>query len=58
MEQAKEFGGEPLGEKRVGDYIAAGGTGSNSRGHRKVFLYDPRPYIPFKRIVIRRKATA
>lgn len=57
MEQAKEFGVAPLGEKRVADYIAAGGTGSNSRGHRKVFLYEPRPYIPFKRIVIRRKGT-
>lgn len=56
MEQAKEFGVEPLGEKRVADYIDAGGTGSNSRGHRKVFLYVPRPHIPFKRIVIRQKS--
>lgn len=55
MEQTKEFGVEPLGEKRVADYYAAGGTGGNSKGHRKLFLYHPRPWVPFKRIVIRHR---
>jgi hypothetical protein len=53
MDQTKTFGVEPLGDKRVADYYAAGGTGGNSRGHRKLFLYSPRPWVPFKRIVIR-----
>lgn len=56
MEQTKEFGVEPLGEQRVADYYAAGGTGGNSKGHRKLFLYHPRPWVPFKRIVIRRRS--
>lgn len=55
MEQTKAYGVAPLGEKRVADYYAAGGTGGNSKGHRKLFLYHPRPWVPFKRIVIRRK---
>lgn len=55
MAQTKAFGVEPLGDKRVADYYAAGGTGGNSRGHRKLFLYSPRPWVPFKRIVIRRR---
>ena len=57
MEQTEQFGVAPLGEKRVADYYAAGGTGSNSKGHRKLFLYSPRPWVPFKRIVIRRAGT-
>lgn len=56
MEQAREYGVEALGNRRVADYYAAGGTGSYSRGHHKLFLYSPRPYVPFKRIVIRRRA--
>ena len=55
MEQTESFGVEPLGTKRVADYYAAGGTGGNSKGHRKLFLYSPRPWVPYKRIVIRRK---
>jgi len=55
MDQAKEFGVQPLGEKRVADYYAAGGTGGNSPGHRKIMLYQPRPFVPFKRIIIRRR---
>lgn len=55
MDQTKDFGVAPLGKKRVDDYYAAGGTGGNSKGHRKLFLYSPRPWVPFKRIVIRRK---
>lgn len=55
MDQTKAFGVDPLGDKRVADYYAAGGTGGNSRGHRKLFLYSPRPWVPFKRIVIRRR---
>ena len=55
MEQTEEFGVLPLGEKRVADYYAAGGTGGNSKGHRKLFLYSPRPWVPFKRIVIKRR---
>jgi len=58
MEQTKQWGVEPLGEKRVADYYAAGGTGGNSKGHRKLFLYSPRPWVPYKRIVIRRKVTS
>jgi hypothetical protein len=55
MDQTKAFGVKPLGEKRVADYYAAGGTGGNSKGHRKLFLYSPRPWVPFKRIVIRKR---
>lgn len=55
MEQTKEYGVEPLGEQRVSDYYEAGGTGGNSKGHRKLFLYHPRPWVPFKRIVIRKR---
>ena len=57
MEQNKLFGVEPLGEKRVADYFAAGGTGANSKGRRKLFLYGATPNVPFKRIIIRRRAT-
>lgn len=55
MEQTREYGVEPLGEKRVADYYAAGGTGGNSKGHCKLFLYHPRPWVPFKRILIRHR---
>lgn len=55
MEQTRAFGVAALGDKRVADYYAAGGTGSHSRGHRKLFLYSPRPMVPFKRIVVRRR---
>lgn len=55
MDQARAHGVEPLGEQRVADYYAAGGTGGNSKGHCKLFLYHPRPWVPFKRIVIRHR---
>lgn len=55
MAQTKAYGVEPLGEKRVADYYAAGGTAANSPGRRKLFLYHPRPYVPFKRIAIRHR---
>lgn len=55
MAEAARFGIEPLGDQRVADYYAAGGTGSLSRGHRKPFLYEPRPHVPFQRMFIRRK---
>ena len=55
MAQTEAYGVEPLGERRVADYYAAGGTASNSTGRRKLFLYHSRPHVPFKRIVIRRK---
>jgi len=55
MAQTEAYGVEPLGEKRVADYYAAGGTASNSTGRRKLFLYHPRPHVPFKRIAIRRR---
>jgi hypothetical protein len=55
MAQTEASGVEPLGERRVADYYAAGGTASNSTGRRKLFLYHPRPHVPFKRIAIRRK---
>lgn len=59
MAQTEAYGVEPLGEKRVADYYAAGGTAANSPGRRKLFLYHPRPYVPFKRIAIRhRKPTS
>ncbi len=54
-EKTEEFGVQPLGQKRVDDYYAAGGTASNSKGRRKLFLYHPTPHVPFKRIIIRRK---
>jgi hypothetical protein len=55
MEQTEAYGVEPLGAKRVADYFAAGGTAANSPGRRKLFLYHPRPYVPFKRIAIRHR---
>jgi hypothetical protein len=55
MAQTEAYGVEPLGERRVADYYAAGGTASNSTGRRKLFLYHPRPHVPFKRIAIRLK---
>lgn len=55
MTQTEAYGVEPLGKKRVADYYAAGGTAANSTGRRKLFLYHPRPHVPFKRIAIRRK---
>jgi len=58
MTETKKWGVEPLGEKRVADYYAAGGTGGNSKGHRKLFLYAERPMVSFKRIVIRRRLSS
>ena len=58
MDQTRAHGVEPLGEKRVADYYAAGGTGGNSKGHCKLFLYHPRPSVPFKRVVIRHRNPA
>ncbi len=58
MAQTEAYGVEPLGEKRVADYYAAGGTAANSPGRRKLFLYHPRPYVPFKRIAIRHRKDA
>jgi len=55
MAQTEAHGVEPLGDKRVADYYAAGGTAANSPGRRKLFLYHPRPYVPYKRIAIRHK---
>ena len=55
MAQTEAYGVQPLGEKRVADYYAAGGTAANSPGRRKLFLYHPRPYVPFKRIAIRHR---
>ena len=55
MAQTEAFGVEPLGAKRVADYYAAGGTAANSAGRRKLFLYHPRPYVPYKRIAIRHR---
>lgn len=55
MAQTEAYGVEPLGKKRVADYYAAGGTAANSPGRRKLFLYHPRPYVPFKRIAIRHR---
>jgi Adenine-specific methyltransferase EcoRI len=58
MAQTEAYGVEPLGERRVADYYAAGGTASNSTGRRKLFLYHPRPHVPFKRIIVRHKNAA
>lgn len=58
MAETEAHGVEPLGEKRVADYYAAGGTAANSPGRRKLFLYHPRPYVPFKRIAIRHRTPA
>ncbi|MBD8061017.1 adenine-specific methyltransferase EcoRI family protein [Oceanitalea stevensii] len=55
MADAATFGIEPLGPQRVSDYYGAGGTGSLSRGHRKPFLYAPRPHVPFQRLFVKRK---
>lgn len=58
MEQTEAAGVEPLGQRRVDDYYAAGGTGGNSKGHRKLFLYHPKPWVPYKRIAIRHRRDA
>jgi hypothetical protein len=58
MAQTEAYGVEPLGEKRVADYYAAGGSAANSAGRRKLFLYHPRPYVPYKRILIRHRAVS
>ena len=58
MEKTEEFGVERLGQERVDHYYAAGGTGSNSKGRRKLFLYLPKPHVPFKRLIVRRRGSA
>lgn len=58
MAETEAHGVEPLGKKRVADYYEAGGTAANSPGRRKLFLYHPRPYVPFKRIAIRHRTPA
>jgi hypothetical protein len=55
MEQMGELGATPLGDEFVRIYKEMGGTGSVSPGHRKLGLTEPRYYVPFKRILIRRK---
>lgn len=55
MEQMGELGATPLGDEFVRIYKEMGGTGSVSAGHRKLGLTEPRYYVPFKRILIRRK---
>ena len=51
----RQIGVEPLGAEFVRIYKEQGGTGSNSAGHRKLGLTEPRYHVPFKRILIRRK---
>jgi hypothetical protein len=58
MAQTEAAGVQPLGQKRVDDYYTAGGTGGNSKGHRKFFLYHPKPWVPYKRIAIRHRRDA
>lgn len=58
MAQTEAAGVQPLGQGRVDDYYAAGGTGGNSKGHRKFFLYHPKPWVPYKRIAIRHRRHA
>lgn len=55
MDAMRQIGVEPLGAEFVRLYKEQGGTGSNSAGHRKLGLTEPRYYVPFKRILIRRK---
>ena len=57
MEQMGKLGATPLGSEFVRIYKETGGTGSISSGHRKLGLTEPRYYVPFKRILIRRKGT-
>lgn len=57
MEQMGALGAKPLGPDFVRTYFEQGGTGSISAGHRKLGLTEPRYYVPFKRILIRHKAT-
>jgi len=58
MDAMRQIGVEPLGAEFVRIYKEQGGTGSNSAGHRKLGLTQPRYYVPFKRILIRRKDAA
>lgn len=58
MEQMGELGVTPLGDEFVKIYKEMGGTGSVSSGHRKLGLTEPRYYVPFKRILIRRRGTS
>lgn len=55
MDAMRQIGVEPLGAEFVRIYKEQGGTGSNSAGHRKLGLTEPRHYVPFKRILIRQK---
>ena len=55
MEQMGQLGVDPLGTEFVRIYFEQGGTGGVSPGHRKLGLTEPRYYVPFKRILIRRK---
>lgn len=57
MEQMGELGATPLGAEFVKIYKEMGGSGSVSPGHRKLGLTEPRYYVPYKRILIRRKDT-
>ena len=58
MEQMGQLGAKPLGADFVRMYFEQGGTGSISGGHRKLGLTAPRYYVPFKRILIRRREAA
>lgn len=58
MDQMRQLGVEPLGEEFVETYFAMGGTGGVSAGHRKLGLTAPRYYVPYKRILIRRKVAS
>lgn len=55
MDAMRQIGVAPLGADFVRKYKEQGGTGSNSPGHRKLGLTEPRYYVPFKRILIRRR---
>lgn len=55
MDEMRELGVQVLGDDFVKTYKETGGTGSISRGHRKLGLTLPRYHAVFKRILIRRR---
>jgi len=55
MDGLREIGVNVLGEEFVKKYKEDGGTGANSKGHRRLGLTEPHYTTAYKRIIIRRK---
>ncbi len=51
----RDLGVRPLGAAFISAYRAAGGTGHNTAGMRRLCLLDPKPRIVFGRLLIRHR---